>query len=136
MKKKLTCIAATFFALASTAVWAATPLAVWNGDFNTATTRNGVMLAANNNTVAATSYVTVTDAINAATASDAVVLNLTGETVTVDSITAASLTVNGTGEINVTGDVNVSGTVIGNSKASEVFADSAKITGEVISHRF
>ena len=111
MKKKLTCIAATFFALASTAVWAATPLAVWNGDFNTATTRNGVMLAANNNTVAATSYVTVTDAINAATASDAVVLNLTGETVTVDSITAASLTVNGTGEINVTGDVNVSGTV-------------------------
>ncbi|MBQ8125696.1 MAG: hypothetical protein IJ173_07395 [Kiritimatiellae bacterium] len=47
------------------------------------------------------------DALPSAT--DDVVLNLTGETVSVDSITAASLTVNGFGTINVTGDVNVSG---------------------------
>ncbi len=58
-------------------------------------------------TVGSTGYPTVAAALNAATASDAVVLNMTGETVSVDSISVASLTVNGTGTINVTGDVTV-----------------------------
>ena len=38
--------------------FAATPLAVWNGDFNTATTRNGVTFDANDNTVNADGSVT------------------------------------------------------------------------------
>lgn len=62
-------------------------------------------------TVGKTGYSTVAAALDAATASDDVVANLTGETVSVDSITAASLTVNGGGTINVTGDVNVSGAI-------------------------
>lgn len=41
--------------LATTGAWAATPLAIWNGDFDDATTRNGVALTAGtgNTTVAA-----------------------------------------------------------------------------------
>ena len=42
------------FLLAATAAataWSATPLAVWNGDFNDAAIRNGVTFDANGNTV-------------------------------------------------------------------------------------
>lgn len=39
--------------------WAATPLAVWNGDFNDAATRNGVTFSANNNTINADGTVTI-----------------------------------------------------------------------------
>ena len=46
-------LAALAFAVGlGTSAWAATPLAVWNGDFNAATTRNGVTFDANGNTVA------------------------------------------------------------------------------------
>ncbi|MCR5527286.1 MAG: polymer-forming cytoskeletal protein [Lachnospiraceae bacterium] len=37
------------------------------------------------------------------------------------------------GDINIKGKLNISGTITGNSTAAEIFADSAKITGEVIS---
>ena len=52
-----------------------------------------------------------------------------------DIISQGSLEVVGTvkGNINVRGKLNVSGTITGNSKAAEVFADSAKITGEIVS---
>ena len=46
-------------ALAAGGVWAATPLAVWNGDFGGATTRNGVTFSANDNTVNADGSVTI-----------------------------------------------------------------------------
>ncbi len=37
------------------------------------------------------------------------------------------------GNLNIRGKLNISGDIHGNSKASEIFADSARITGEVIS---
>lgn len=37
------------------------------------------------------------------------------------------------GNINVLGKLNVTGTIQGNSKATEIFADNARITGEVVS---
>ncbi|MBQ9550073.1 MAG: polymer-forming cytoskeletal protein [Lachnospiraceae bacterium] len=58
-----------------------------------------------------------------------------GMTISGDITSEGSLEVIGVvrGNINVRGKLNVSGSINGNSKASEVFADSAKITGEVIS---
>lgn len=80
------------------------------GELKTVDGTDGLYVAAKA-TVGETEYSTVAAALNAATASNAVVANLTGETVSVDSITAASLTVNGTGTINVTGDVTVVGAI-------------------------
>ena len=37
------------------------------------------------------------------------------------------------GNIEIKGKLNISGTINGNSKAAEIFADSAKITGEIVS---
>ncbi|NBH81990.1 polymer-forming cytoskeletal protein [bacterium C-53] len=37
------------------------------------------------------------------------------------------------GNIELRGKLNISGTINGNSKAAEIFADSAKITGEIVS---
>ncbi|MBQ3806839.1 MAG: autotransporter-associated beta strand repeat-containing protein [Kiritimatiellae bacterium] len=54
---------------------------------------------------------TIAATLTGATAADDVVVTLTGETVAVDSITAASLTVNGSGTINVAGDVSASGAI-------------------------
>ncbi len=58
-----------------------------------------------------------------------------GMTVRGDIVSYGSLDVIGNviGNINLRGKLNISGTIKGNSKASEIFADSAKITGEVIS---
>ena len=59
----------------------------------------------------------------------------TGMTLTGDLSSNGSLDILGTvnGNIAVKGKLNISGTVEGNSKAAEIFADSAKITGEVVS---
>lgn len=57
-----------------------------------------------------------------------------GMTVTGDVVSEGSLDVIGTinGNIDVWGKLNVTGSINGNSKAAEIFADSAKISGEVV----
>jgi len=52
-----------------------------------------------------------------------------------DLASRGSLEVLGTinGNIDIKGKLDISGTINGNSKAAEIFADSAKITGEVVS---
>ncbi|MCR4909174.1 MAG: polymer-forming cytoskeletal protein [Lachnospiraceae bacterium] len=56
-----------------------------------------------------------------------------GMTINGDISNTGSLDVIGTvnGNITIRGKLNVSGSVSGNSKAAEVFADSAKITGDI-----
>ncbi len=56
-----------------------------------------------------------------------------GMTINGDVISKGSLEVLGCvkGNIEVRGKLDISGTINGNSKAAEIFADSAKITGEV-----
>ncbi|MCR5024667.1 MAG: polymer-forming cytoskeletal protein [Lachnospiraceae bacterium] len=58
-----------------------------------------------------------------------------GMTINGDITSGGSLEVVGTvkGNINVRGKLNVSGSITGNSKAAEIFADSAKVIGEMIS---
>ena len=58
-----------------------------------------------------------------------------GMTINGDVTSEGSLDVIGSvvGNINIRGKLNISGTINGNSKASEIFADSARITGEVVS---
>ena len=58
-----------------------------------------------------------------------------GMTIIGDIESDGSLDVLGTvkGNISVLGKLNVTGTIEGNSKASEVFADGAKIVGEIVS---
>jgi len=58
-----------------------------------------------------------------------------GMTITGDIVSKGSVDVLGgiNGNIDILGKLNVTGTINGNSKASEVFADNAKIVGEVIS---
>ena len=58
-----------------------------------------------------------------------------GMTVTGDIESDGSLDVMGTvkGNITVAGKLNVTGNIEGNSKANEVFADGAKIVGEIVS---
>ena len=58
-----------------------------------------------------------------------------GMTINGDITSGGSLEVIGTvkGNINVRGKLNVSGAITGNSKAAEIFADSAKVVGEMIS---
>ncbi len=59
-----------------------------------------------------------------------------GMTINGDITSGGSLEVIGTvkGNINVRGKLNVSGSITGNSKAAEIFADSAKVIGEMISN--
>ena len=58
-----------------------------------------------------------------------------GMTITGDIVSKGSVDVLGqiNGNIDILGKLNVTGAINGNSKASEVFADNAKIVGEVIS---
>ena len=58
-----------------------------------------------------------------------------GMTINGDVEATGSLDIIGTvnGNIKIRGKLNVSGTINGTSRASEIFADSAKITGDVIS---
>lgn len=59
-----------------------------------------------------------------------------GMTINGNISSEGSLDVFGTvvGDITVKGKLNISGSITGNSNAAEIFADSAKITGEVISN--
>ena len=58
-----------------------------------------------------------------------------GMTISGDIVSKGSVDVLGqiNGNIDILGKLNVTGAINGNSKASEVFADNAKIVGEVIS---
>lgn len=58
-----------------------------------------------------------------------------GMTITGDIVSKGSVDVLGSinGNIDILGKLNVTGSINGNSKAAEVFADNAKIVGEVVS---
>ena len=58
-----------------------------------------------------------------------------GMVITGDIVSKGSVDVLGgiNGNIDILGKLNVTGSINGNSKAAEVFADNAKIVGEVIS---
>lgn len=58
-----------------------------------------------------------------------------GMTITGDVTSEGSLELIGTvnGNIDILGKLNITGSITGNSKAAEIFADNAKITGEVVS---
>ena len=58
-----------------------------------------------------------------------------GMTITGDIASEGSMEVIGTinGNIDILGKLNITGTITGNSKAAEIYADNAKITGEVVS---
>ena len=58
-----------------------------------------------------------------------------GMTITGDIVSKGSVDVLGqiNGNIDILGKLNVTGAINGNSKAAEIFADNAKIVGEVIS---
>ncbi len=68
-------------------------------------------------------------------ASDEVGSITVGMTINGNISSEGSLDLLGTviGDINIKGKLNISGSITGNSNAAEIFADSAKITGEVIS---
>jgi len=74
------------------------------------------------------------DAANKIVTDETAVITL-GMTITGDVASTGSMDVIGTvlGNIDILGKLNITGCVQGNSKAAEVFADSAKITGEVVS---
>lgn len=58
-----------------------------------------------------------------------------GMTITGDVSSEGSLELIGTinGNIDILGKLNITGTINGNSKAAEIYADNAKITGEIVS---
>lgn len=58
-----------------------------------------------------------------------------GMTINGNIASEGSLDIFGTviGDIKIKGKLNISGNITGNSNAAEIFADSAKITGEVVS---
>ncbi len=58
-----------------------------------------------------------------------------GMTITGDVASEGSMEVIGTvnGNIDILGKLNITGSITGNSKAAEIYADNAKITGEVVS---
>lgn len=68
-------------------------------------------------------------------ASDENAVITAGMTITGDVNSEGSMEVIGTinGNITLLGKLNVTGTITGNSKASEVYADNAKINGEIVS---
>lgn len=68
-------------------------------------------------------------------ASDETALITAGMVVTGDVASEGSMELVGTvnGNISILGKLNITGTINGNSKAAEIFADNAKITGEVVS---
>ena len=68
-------------------------------------------------------------------ASDETSVITTGMVITGDLITEGSVDVAGTinGNIDALGKLNITGHVTGNSKAAEIYAENAKINGEIIS---
>ncbi|MGN0431592.1 MAG: polymer-forming cytoskeletal protein [Lachnospiraceae bacterium] len=73
--------------------------------------------------------------IQAKSAVDETAVITAGMTITGDVSSEGSIEIIGAinGNINILGKLNVTGTINGNSKAAEIYADNAKITGEVIS---
>ena len=73
--------------------------------------------------------------IQAKTAVDETAIITAGMTITGDVASEGSMEVIGTinGNIDVLGKLNITGSITGNSKAAEIYADNAKITGEVVS---
>lgn len=69
------------------------------------------------------------------TISDETAVITNGMVINGDISSEGSMDVIGTinGNIDILGKLNITGTIQGDSKASEIFADNAKITGEVIS---
>ncbi len=67
--------------------------------------------------------------------SDETAIITAGMTITGDIISEGSIEVIGTimGNVEALGKLNVTGVINGNSKAAEVYADTARITGEVVS---
>ncbi len=77
----------------------------------------------------------VAELINARMASDETSTVTEGMTINGDVVSEGSLDLVGSvnGDIDILGKLNVTGYIIGNSKAAEIYADNAKITGEVVS---
>lgn len=69
------------------------------------------------------------------TAVDETAVITAGMVITGDITSEGSMDLTGTvnGNINVLGKLNVTGSIQGNSKAAEVYAEGAKVTGEIIS---
>ena len=69
-------------------------------------------------------------------ASDEVTVITSGTVIHGDVESTGSLDISGNIEGNVScrGKLTVTGTIVGNSTAEEVFADSARITGEIVSN--
>ncbi len=67
--------------------------------------------------------------------SDETAVITAGMTITGDISSEGSMEVIGTinGNVDILGKLNITGTICGNSQAAEIFADNAKITGEVVS---
>lgn len=68
-------------------------------------------------------------------ASDETAVITAGMIITGDITSEGSMDLIGTvnGNINILGKLNMTGTIQGNSKAAEVYAEGAKVTGEIIS---
>lgn len=77
----------------------------------------------------------VAEMINARMASDETSSITAGMTINGDVISEGSLDLIGcvNGNIEILGKLNVTGYINGNSKAAEIYADNAKINGEVVS---
>lgn len=77
----------------------------------------------------------VAELINARMASDETSTVTEGMTINGDVVSEGSLDLVGcvNGNIDILGKLNVTGYITGNSKAAEIYADNAKITGEVVS---
>lgn len=77
----------------------------------------------------------VAELINARMASDETSTVTEGMTINGDVVSEGSLDLVGcvNGNIDILGKLNVTGYITGNSKAAEIYADNAKINGEVIS---
>lgn len=73
--------------------------------------------------------------IQTRTAVDETAIITAGMTITGDIASEGSMEVVGTinGNIDILGKLNITGAIVGNSKAAEIYADNAKITGEVVS---
>lgn len=67
--------------------------------------------------------------------SDETAVITAGMTITGDVSSEGSMEVIGTinGNVDILGKLNITGTICGNSKAAEIYADNAKVTGEVVS---
>lgn len=67
--------------------------------------------------------------------SDETAIITAGMKITGDIASEGSMEVIGTinGNVDILGKLNITGTIMGNSKAAEIYADNAKITGEIVS---